>query len=54
MDPHVFDSLTCDADLSRFRSVKRFPDRRNGTLVPGMRKKPTESFRAVADYLADH
>ena len=46
--------VSFDPDLVRYSLVKSYPDRRVGTSYPDMPWEPKESFRAVADYYANH
>jgi hypothetical protein len=45
--------LNFDPDIASYSLVKSFPDR-HGTTYPDMTWEPKESFRAVADYYAQH
>jgi len=47
-------SLTFDPDLPRYSLVRSHLDGSRGTTYPDMTWEPKESFRAVADYYANH
>jgi hypothetical protein len=46
--------LPFDFDIARYGLVKMHVDRQRGTAYPDMLWEPKESFRAVADYYAEH
>jgi len=46
--------LKFDPDIVRYSLVKTFPDGGHGSTYPDLPWEPKESFRAVADYYAEH
>jgi hypothetical protein len=50
----ILRSLTFDPDIVRYSLVKSLLDGSHGTVYPDMTWEPKESFRAVAEYYADH
>jgi hypothetical protein len=46
-------SITFDPDIASYSLVKSYLDE-HGTAYPDMTWEPKESFRAVADYYANH
>ena len=43
-----------DLDMASYSLVKSCADNKHGTTYPEMPWEPKESFRAVADYYANH
>ena len=54
VDHQMVQALKFDPDIVRYSLVKSFLDGGHGTVYPDMPWEPKESFKAVADYYADH
>jgi len=54
MEQQLVRAIKFDLDLVRYSLVKSFLDGHRGTTYPEMPWEPKESFRAVADYYANH
>jgi hypothetical protein len=54
MEQQLARALKFDVDIVRYSLVKSFLDRRHGTVYPDLPWEPKESFRAVAEYYANH